>query len=255
MRVEPLLHRLGCWSPALPAMYDQSISYLELIGHLLAKVEECIKAVNDLDEMNKDYIDNQIFVLKSYVNAQIDAVNRKHDADIAQVYIVISDTFSDIIKAIDDSATKTKVELILYINELLKDVGKSIIVKNPINGLWQDIQTVIDSLYDVFRFLALTALEYDSLELSAQAYDNKMLNAIDYDMFGVMSISERFTSMVDPFTGELSDMRYVIQKLVSFHSGGYMAEEYDAKQFTATAFADFDLTAYEWDFQGKSLTS
>lgn len=56
---------------------------------------------------------------------------------------------------------------------------------NPINGQYQDVRTVINDIFD--KFLsdgALTAVEYDALELTASAYDAYDLTAYDYDFNG-----------------------------------------------------------------------
>lgn len=56
---------------------------------------------------------------------------------------------------------------------------------NPITGEYQDVRIVVDDIISYFHSEgALTAGEYDALDLTAQAYDNYQLTAYDYDFNG-----------------------------------------------------------------------
>lgn len=57
-------------------------------------------------------------------------------------------------------------------------------VFDPTTGIKSPLQTVIDNLYNVSREDALTASEYDALDLSATAYDAYELTATEYDQSG-----------------------------------------------------------------------
>lgn len=57
-------------------------------------------------------------------------------------------------------------------------------VFDPTTGVKSPLQTVIDNLYNVSREDALTASEYDALDLSATAYDAYELTATQYDQSG-----------------------------------------------------------------------
>lgn len=55
---------------------------------------------------------------------------------------------------------------------------------SPFTGERTPIPEVINALFDLHR-TALTAQEYDALELTASAYDALDLTAYDYDMYGI----------------------------------------------------------------------
>lgn len=57
-------------------------------------------------------------------------------------------------------------------------------VYDPTTGLTSPLQTVIDNLYDNTRENALTASEYDALELTATTYDGYEITAFNYDKNG-----------------------------------------------------------------------
>ena len=55
---------------------------------------------------------------------------------------------------------------------------------DPTTGLYSPLQTVIDNLYNASREDALTASEYDALDLTATGYDGYDLTATEYDKNG-----------------------------------------------------------------------
>lgn len=57
-------------------------------------------------------------------------------------------------------------------------------VYDPTTGVYSPLQTVIDNLYGQGRTDALTATEYDALDLTATAYDAYAITAYEYDSNG-----------------------------------------------------------------------
>lgn len=56
---------------------------------------------------------------------------------------------------------------------------------NPITGEYQDVRIVVNDIISYFHSEnALTAAEYDALDLTADGYDNYELTAYDYDFNG-----------------------------------------------------------------------
>lgn len=56
---------------------------------------------------------------------------------------------------------------------------------NPITGVYEDVRLVVDDIVSYFHTQdALTAIEYDTLDMTAAYYDGKQLTAYDYDFNG-----------------------------------------------------------------------
>ena len=55
---------------------------------------------------------------------------------------------------------------------------------DPTTGSLNNLQSVIDNIYNTSREEALTATEYDALELTATAYGGYELTAFNYDRYG-----------------------------------------------------------------------
>lgn len=64
-----------------------------------------------------------------------------------------------------------------------------------------------------------------------------------------------YTMMINPITGVYEDVRNVVNDIVSyFHTGDSLtASEYDALDLTATYYDGKQISAYDYDFNGKTL--
>jgi len=57
-------------------------------------------------------------------------------------------------------------------------------VYDPTTGILSPLQTALDNIYGSSRDDALSATEYDALELTATTYDGYQVTAFDYDKYG-----------------------------------------------------------------------
>ena len=108
----------------------------------------------------KTSLENQIAQLKIYVDNQ------------DSYYFGLSKTYSDniLVQAKD------------YTDQSVLDYTMMI---NPITGVYEDVRNVVNDIVEYFHTDgALTADEYDALELTATVYDAYELTAYDYDFNG-----------------------------------------------------------------------
>lgn len=167
--------------------YQDNLTYAEFLLGVLKKLNETIVVVNSQQELieglpeqiqamqtelaefraewNQYKIDLNASITEQLTQFEI-AVRAELSAQLAQIrsYIDVQDN------ALHD-----------YIDNVA--LGQ-IYVYNPATGERQDLQTVINSLFDVSREDALTATEYDALELTATYYDGQNISAYDYDTAG-----------------------------------------------------------------------
>lgn len=132
-----------------------------------AIAENNIEIAKQLQEL-KDQITIEY---KGYVTAQINALT---------VYIDNQDVHYDTlaqgyaITALNDSKA--------YTDEQVQDYTLMI---NPITGVYEDVRFVVNDIVTYFHTEdALTAGEYDALNLTAGAYDAYDITAYDYDFSG-----------------------------------------------------------------------
>ena len=70
------------------------------------------------------------------------------------------------------------------VDHIMDDLFTTFTMINPFTGREEQVLNVIDYLASLHMTDALTAGEYDALDMTAQYYDNKQLNARDYDQYG-----------------------------------------------------------------------
>jgi hypothetical protein len=58
-----------------------------------------------------------------------------------------------------------------------------ITVFDPTSGMLNNLQDTLDNMYGATREEAITASEYDTLELTATTYDGYEITAFDYDRY------------------------------------------------------------------------
>lgn len=124
-----------------------------------------IELKNEAVNEAKTYCNNQINNLQTYVDTQDTYYN-----GLAQSYADHAESES---KAYTDSQVLNYTMMV-----------------NPITGQYEDVRLVVDDIVSYFHTEnALTAGEYDALELTAEDYDNYELTAYDYDFNGKLRLT------------------------------------------------------------------
>ena len=112
----------------------------------------------------KGYVTAQINTLTVYINNQ-----DVHYDGLAQGYAAA---------ALSDAKDYVDSEVLDYT-----------MMVNPITGVYEDVRNVVDDIVSYFHTEdALTAAEYDALDMSASYYDAKDLTAYDYDFNGKLRL-------------------------------------------------------------------
>lgn len=181
MNYREILIRL--MSMTTPFVYDSEESFLEMLRKFYKYLHELTEASKGMSE-DIEEIRTELNTFEDEINEEIQNIN-------------------DILVEYDLKIERVKNELQVYVNdeianlrlyvdsedELLNERIRQIEIGNinlydPSTGLYSPIQTVINNLYDLGRSNALSATEYDALELSATEYDAYELTARDYDLNG-----------------------------------------------------------------------
>ena len=167
--------------------WQNNVTYAEYLLGVLKKLNDMIGTVNE----HSEFIDNYAGQIE-----EMQAELAQFRADWKQFTI---DTNANITRQINAFKSEVYGELTAQLTQLrsyvdvqdqgLKDYIDQVAlgqiqVYNPATGMLQDLQTVINSLFDVSRENALTATEYDGLELTATFYDGQEISAYDYDTAG-----------------------------------------------------------------------
>ena len=160
---------------------------VEFLLGVLKKLNEVINQTNKNTEFINEYsgkieeIEEEIGSLKVEMQTFQEEVN----ANINQQFIQLKSELQTMIAvALNQATAYTDSKFALLENEIAQISVGQINVYDPTTGLYSPLQIVIDNLYGQGRTDALTATEYDALDLTATAYDEYELTAYEYDTNG-----------------------------------------------------------------------
>ena len=219
----------------------------KIVDDLDKKVEAYNNKLSDELTTTNEKVDKKYQDAIDYVNTQVKVIN----ATIKEIEVKLINAISEAEKR-GMVYTNTQVELervertiaIQSLNKRIDNLSKEYpLVFDPISGQKETIDVVIKDLYNGLRVLGLSAIRYDSLELTAEEYDALELTAYMYDVYGASVFEEDLNTMFNPFTGVKENVKGVVLKicdLLRFNAKN--ATEYDSFQFTAD---EFDKSSYD----------
>ena len=275
MALKPVI-RLTCCH--LPSVYNNKQSYYECLCYLEYKINECISAINDFTDDYKNYTDTQITNLRSYIDTQLSDIQSYIDSqiteqknytdnEIARVELDYNnkiDAVSSALTELTATVFRLNTEIYAYINQsierLMDYIEKyaclNIRCYNPTSGSYDNICKILNDIYDASRMCGITCNQFDSLELTCDTFEAYEFSAHEFDLYaGCKLYKNELFYMHSPFTGQLVFYQDVIYQLAGLHmENPITAEEFDAVDgLTCETFAAYDMTAYQFDNNAKSL--
>lgn len=166
--------------------YLDNMTYAEFLLGILKKMNEIIAVTNTqqefIDEFNVKY--QELLIEFEQLRAEFDALEDKITASVqaqfdafeVEVRNLITATQNYLIAYTDSAEARLQAQI-----EAIQIGDISVI--DPTTGILSPIQTVINNIAGSSAD-ALTASEYDALNLTATAYDNYDITAYDYDFKG-----------------------------------------------------------------------
>lgn len=178
----PKIPPIGFFQPISVDPRDMMTDVEFLLG-MLKKLNEVIAQVN---------IDSQQIGRIAELEAEIVALQDEMQQFENEVNQSIALQFAEIKVELQSMIATTLVQAKAYTDTVAAGLEQEIqeisigqiSVFDPTTGVYSPLQTVIDNLYTLGRTDALTASEYDALDLSATAYDAYELTAYEYDNNG-----------------------------------------------------------------------
>lgn len=255
----------------LPTVYDNSLSYYEVLCQLTKHLNDVIDYLNNEDTSLKDYVDTQIASLKQYVDTQdthyynlltsmlndgLDGVRK----DFIDFQNKVNQEIATFELAVHEELRISSIVWDLKFNKLKEDIEDllkkySVLCFNPTNGKTEMICKVINDVYENVRYEAFTCLEFDSSGITCSEFDDSEITASQFDISGkrVLGYMRCKCKLRNPITGLVESIQNVINSIVSQFNNGITATAYDALSLTANAYDNKSLSAYDYDFDGKNL--
>ena len=182
----PKIPPIGFFDPISVDPKDMMTDVEYLLG-ILKKLNEVIAQVNKNTEFIDNYagkieeLETEIASLREEMTTFEEDINHSIATQFAQIKVELQ---SMIATALVQANAYTDSVAANLENEIEQISIGQISVYDPTTGIYSPLQIVIDNLYGLGRTDALTASEYDALDLTATAYDAYQLTAFNYDQSG-----------------------------------------------------------------------
>lgn len=181
----PKIPPIGFFEPISVDPRDMMTDVEYLLG-ILKKLNEVIAQTNQNTEFINNYSGKIEEIEAEIVALRQDMTDFKNEinTEINNRFIAIKIELQSMIATALTQANAYTDSVASYLEQEIRNISLGqISVYDPTNGVLSPLQTVIDNLYGTTREDALTATEYDALDLTATAYDAYELSAFDYDKY------------------------------------------------------------------------
>ena len=177
--------------------YLDNLTFVEYLLGILKKMNEVIEQVNSNTSFIENYdgrinaleqaiaeLREEIEQFENSIEIEFDLLAQDLEQTIDERLVAIRSELNQLLYAYRNESrayTDTRIaEIQAEIDNIL--IGE-IVVHDPTTGFDSPLQTVINNIYDSTRSDAITATEYDALQLTATTYDGYQITAFNYDQF------------------------------------------------------------------------
>lgn len=159
---------------------------VEFLLGMLKKLNEVIKQTNSNTTFIDEYsgkIEELEAEMANLRQEMVDFEVQVNDSIIAQFNALKLELQSMIATALNQANSYTDARAAQLEQEIQQISVGAINIYDPTTGILSPLQTVIDNIYGSSREDAITATEYDALEITASDYDGLEITAFDYDKY------------------------------------------------------------------------
>ncbi len=230
----------------LPLVYDESLSYYEVLCKCVASLNEVIESTNQLNDNVAD-INSRENALADKVNEIAEEINNfeaeingKFDELVIRIEAELGEKFEDYDRQFAELKADTQAELLALEQEM----------RDFMDFTFPQFEAEIRQL--VNEQLALIDAKFDSLEDDLKGY-------IYTELQKILDEIPQHVWVLDPTTGEYGDIQSVINNFYSvLRYFALTASEFDALGMTCDELAHIvvngvprGLTCIEWDMYAK----
>lgn len=177
----------------IPTSYQEALSYEEQLLWLLKycsetiipTVNECIDKVNGI-QINFDEINEHI----ERIDESITTINATLGSLKAEIYenvdIKLQDQYNRVLQLMSDYQTIFDNRLSLMYDTLEEQIRQieigNVIAYDPTTGQYENINVVIQNIYDASRQNAINCNEFEALNLSCTQFESYDISAYNFDL-------------------------------------------------------------------------
>lgn len=189
---------------AIPLVFDNSLSYLEMLARLLEYVnnlkdalKELYEKVENLDEKVEQYysdllsrLDELETTLRNYIDSELQNCKEELLETIEENNTAMSQKIQDFID---------------YINGLIGEVKD--VCFNPTNGHYENVCKILQDMYTHMQIDAMTVGEFDSTNyITVEYFDDFGLTAQEFDLRSKLLLTDFWKNVVDEKLNDIGDL-------------------------------------------------
>lgn len=158
---------------------------------------------------------------------------------------VTSDMIADFVKREELEHYALKTDLEPYA------LKRDLIIYNPVNGLRNTIQQVVDTLIS-FHACGNNCITLDGLDYTVNQYQALKFTAYEFDFQGIVKKCGLYTN---PVTGKKNDLQRILNDIAHIYTMNVTAKQFDDAEVDCDTWDGYNISAYEWDFYGLNIWS
>ena len=237
----------------LPAVYDESLSYLEGLSKLTYKLNETIGAVNALND-NVDTLNDSV----TEINDRVTAVEGEIDGFEAEITRRIAELEVSLTNKIDTAISDMETEVDTKLDEVDTKLDD---MEQRITAMETYVEETVDRLTREFRAIINAEIEritelYNSFEAEMKQYVEDRVNEVIQNIPDLTNIY-----VVSPASGKLMKVQEAINEVFDFHLyNALTCDEFNELGFTCNELnslvVDYiprGFTVREWLHDAKKL--
>ena len=267
----------------LPLVYDESLSYYEILCKLRLKINECIEEINSYSEVIEELkilvgdltkIESDIAELQektsNYDNtfANLEAQDKQLQRQIEELTELVNgvvigysnlqnyidNKYNELAQRIANQNLSLSSELHILINNLQLQIdvlAKEIdSIDTDLYNPWarvlqkESIQKNFNYAYSDLADLVPLASEYSELGLTADEYSAKDITAYEYSVRGRIRLKLHY--VFSPVYGFKQEINNVLTSVINFLCNTLSSNEYSALDITAEEYSNLNLSASDY---------
>lgn len=255
-----------CAQKALPAVYSDELSYLEVLSKMSEKLNEVINRLNNIETDLENVIDEKLKPIYSYIDSenqkqnQVIANNKQElESKILELQLDIYNKIQILYSYIDSQdqgviniINQEIAELKSYVDNVI--VGK-ISIYDPVMGFQNSIQKTIDNVYNALRVFGITCTEFENSKISCNKFKSLNITCIEFATRSRKYIFKQYGKYIyDADTGEYIKLSRAFYNFVkTTRPGAITCDEFKAKSLTADGFKATGITVFQFDTDAKNI--
>ena len=248
LKLHPLFFRCH---KILPLVYDESLSYYEVLCKVAKSVNEVIESTNQLNDNVTDLnsrtnqLTDKVNEIAEEINGFEAEINGKFDELVIRIEAELGEKFDDYDRQFAELKAETQADIVDLQDQM------NTFLTDTFPALQSELVNLIDAE------LADLDLRFEELSADLQEYIRVKIQEVIDSIPHITTVT-----IIDPTTGELTEIQNVIWNIYNWIVTDKLlnCEQLDSLELTAYEIDNYEvngvmrgLTAFEWDSDTKRI--